>query len=315
MRFPFDLPAEREFDAVGFGTNSVDYLIQVPEYPGFNSKLELNDYLQAAGGEAATTMAGLQRLGLETTYAGRFGKDSAGDFGLKSLIEEGVDTKYSEQIEGARTQIAFIIVDEKTGERTVIWKRDEKLRFTEEAVSEEIALAGKVLHFTPHDTRACIKLAKKARAAGTIVSIDIDNIFEGIEDLLPLVDIFISSAEFAERFIGINDKRAALDQLKYRFGCKLVGMTLGAEGSLIYCENEFVETEGFDVPNGCKDTTGAGDSFRSGLLYGLLSGATVSESARMANAVAALKCRKLGARTALPNVSELGELLSSRREN
>lgn len=310
MRFPFELPEKRELDVVGFGTNAVDFLIQVPEYPKFDSKLELNDYIQSAGGEIATTMVGLQRLGLKTSYVGRFGNDTAGDFGLKSLVDEGIDTKLSEQIEGARTQIAFIIIDEKTGERTVIWKRDKKLRFHESEVSEDIATSGKVLHFTPHDTKACIKLAKKAREVGTIVSIDIDNVFDGIEDLLPFVDVFISSAEFAETFIGIKDRRAALDQLKYKYGCKLVGMTLGENGSLIHCGNEFFETEGFDVPGGCKDTTGAGDSFRSGFLYGLLSGDSVEKSARMANAVAALKCREIGARTALPNQEELQKMLN-----
>ena len=86
-------------------------------------------------------------------------------------------------------------------------------------------------------------------------------------------------------------------------------MTLGAKGSLILCENEFIETGGYAVPNGCKDTTGAGDAFRVGLLYGLIKGETVETSARMANAVAALKCRELGARTALPNRDELAKLI------
>ena len=113
-----------------------------------------------------------------------------------------------------------------------------------------------------------------------------------------------------KRVVRDADKRAALDQLKYKYGCRLVGMTLGEKGSLIYCENEFIEIDGFEVPNGCKDTTGAGDSFRSGFLYGLLNGKTVEESTRMANAVAALKCREIGARTALPNKEELWEMLS-----
>jgi sugar/nucleoside kinase (ribokinase family) len=86
-------------------------------------------------------------------------------------------------------------------------------------------------------------------------------------------------------------------------------MTLGEKGSLLLCENEFIETSGFAVPNGCKDTTGAGDAFRVGFLYGLLKGETVETAAKMANAVAALKCRALGARTALPNIDELSELL------
>src|SRR5260221_6863497 len=101
MQFPFKLKDDRKFDVAGFGTNAVDFLIQVPEYPVFNSKVELSEYFQAAGGEVATTMTGLQRLGLKTSYAGRFGSDTAGDFGIQTLRAEGVDLTYAEQIGGA----------------------------------------------------------------------------------------------------------------------------------------------------------------------------------------------------------------------
>jgi len=311
MQFPFQLSQDKEFDAVGFGTNAVDFLIVVPEYPPFNSKIKLTDYIQAAGGEVATTMVGLARLGLKTSYVGRFGADREGDFGLQTLRNEAVDVRFAEQIAGARTQIAFIVIDERSGERTVIWHRDEKLAYGEHEAPLQAAALGKVLHFTPHDTRACLKLARMAKASGTIVSIDIDNIFEGITELLPQIDILICSAEFPEKLVGIEDKKQSLLEIKSRFGCSIVGMTLGEKGSLILCENEFIESNGFAVPNGCKDTTGAGDSFRAGFLYGLLSGETVEDAAQAANAVAALKCRRLGARTALPTNSELAELIKT----
>ncbi|MCU0238816.1 MAG: hypothetical protein MUC29_05185, partial [Pyrinomonadaceae bacterium] len=67
MKFPFVLAENREFDAVGFGTNAVDFLIVVPEYPQFDSKVELVDYQQLAGGEIASTMFGLRRLGMKTS--------------------------------------------------------------------------------------------------------------------------------------------------------------------------------------------------------------------------------------------------------
>ena len=309
MQFPFRLAENKEFDVVGFGTNAIDYLIIVPEYPAFNSKIELEDYIQAAGGEIATTTVGLRRLGAKTAYIGRFGDDSEGDFGLRSLRDEGVDVQFAEQIKGARTQIAFIVIDRRNGERTVIWKRDKKLAYTEKDAPTEVAVRGKILHFTPHDARACLEMARVAKQSGAVVSIDIDNIFEGIEEVLPLVDIFVSSADFPERLVGIADKKAALREIKSRYGCAVVGMTLGETGSLLFCENEFIRTDGFEVPNGCKDTTGAGDSFRVGLLYGVLQGASVEESARMANAVAALKCRAIGARTSLPDKAELNLLL------
>ena len=127
---------------------------------------------------------------------------------------------------------------------------------------------------------------------------------------MPQVDVLISSAEFPEKIVGIKDKKKSLREIKARYGCAIVGMTLGVNGSLVLCENEFIETDGFRVPNGCKDTTGAGDAFRVGFLYGLLTDASIETAAQMANAVAALKCRELGARTALPNKTELLNFLS-----
>lgn len=311
MKFPIKAKENKEFDAVGFGTNAVDFLIEVPEYPAFNSKISLTDYTQAAGGEVATTMVGLQRLGLKTAYAGRFGADREGDFGWKTLADETIDMSFAEHIEGARTQIAFIIIDERNGERTVIWKRDEKLGYTEKDAPVEAAPLGKVLHFTPHDALACLKMAQRAKAEETVVSIDVDNVFPHIEEVLPLVDILIASEDFPARIFGIKDKKEGLRELKRRFGCAVAGITLGESGSLILCEDNFVETPGFGVPNGCRDTTGAGDSFRAGFLYGFLSGKTVEESARAANAVAALKCRAVGARTSLPSEKELTSFLEN----
>lgn len=312
MQFPFHLKNDADFDVLGFGTNAVDFLIQVPNYPEFNSKVELTRYDQMAGGEVASTMAGLQRLGLRTAYAGRFGTDSAGDYGLQTLRGEGVDTTYAEQIEGAKTQIAFIVIDERSGERTVIWQRDANLAYTAGEAPLDAVDRTRVLHITPHDVQACIAMAKRAREKGVIVSIDIDRVFDGVAELLPLVDILIASSELPARLTGDPDHRTSLRELAANFGSKVTGVTLGEEGSLLLCGDEFVETRGFAVPGGCKDTTGAGDAFRVGLLYGLIKGEPVDASARMANAVAALKCRAVGARTSLPVQKELDDLIAQR---
>lgn len=309
MRFPFHLRNDKEFDVVGFGTNAVDYLITVPEYPAFNSKVELNHYTEAAGGEIASTMAGLQRLGLKTAYAGRFGSDRAGEIGLASLVDEGVDISLAETVDGARTQIAFIMIDAASGERTILWQREKLLAYDESDAPLVAAAKCKVLHMTPHDTQACIRMAAEARANGAVVSVDIDNIFDGIEDLLPLVDICIASAEFSQKLFGMTDVEQGLRELSSRFGCPVTGVTMGKKGSLVLCGGQLIETPAFDVPGGCIDTTGAGDAFRTGLLYGLLTGEPVDESCRLANAVAALKCRGLGARSTLPTENELKTML------
>jgi sugar/nucleoside kinase (ribokinase family) len=141
------------------------------------------------------------------------------------------------------------------------------------------------------------------------VTADVDNIYEGLPDLLPLIDVLISSREFPHRLTGIADPRASLVELKARYGCGIVGLTKGSKGAMIYCEGQFIESAAFAVPGGCRDTTGSGDAFHGGFLFGLLSGEDVETSLQFANAVAALKCRDLGARTALPVKKELSDFL------
>ena len=309
MQFPFELSPEKEFDAVGFGLNAVDHLLVVPEYPAFDTKIRFLEHTQSAGGQTASAMVALQRLGMRTAYAGRFGSDAEGAFGLASLRDEGVDTQFAERVEGARTQTAFIIIDVQSGERTIIWDRDERLGYRADEAPDRIAARGRVLHLDAHDPLACARLAKIARAAGTVVSADIDNIYEGLEELLPHVDILISSTEFPHRLTGIRDERASLVETKARYGCALVGMTLGVRGSLLYYDGVFLESTAWAVPGGCRDTTGAGDAFHAGFLYGLLCREEIETSLKLANAIAALKCRSLGARTSLPQASELREFV------
>lgn len=308
MKSLLGIPKDREFGVVGFGTNAVDYLISVPSYPKFDSKVKLTSHQRAAGGEIASTLAGLSRLGIRTSYIGRFGSDSEGRFGVQSLIDEGVDVGHAEIIEGASTQIAFIIIDEDSGERTVIWDRDNQLSYSSDEAPKEIVSSSAILHCTPHDVGACIQMAIEAEKHGTIVSMDIDNLFEGVESLLPRVDVLIASKDFPERLTGTTNLENALSEMRATYGCSIVGVTIGDEGSLLLSDEGFVRVAGYSVPGGCKDTTGAGDAFRAGLLFGLLREHTLHESAMIANAVASLKCREIGARTALPTLEEVERL-------
>jgi sugar/nucleoside kinase (ribokinase family) len=310
MKFPIELPDNKEFDAVGFGLNAVDHLIVVPQYPAFDTKVRLLEHKQSAGGQTATAMVSLRRLGLKTAYAGRFGSDSEGQFGLKSLVDEGVNCDFAEVIENARNQIAFITIDARSGERTIVWDRDDRLAYKPEDAPLKFGSLGRVLHLDAHDPLACVGVAKAAKESGTIVSADIDNVYEGLPELLPLIDILIGSKEFPHRVTGITDERAALIELHERFGCAVAGMTIGAVGAVVYCEGEFIESRGYPAPGGCRDTTGAGDAFHAGFLYGLLTGADVETSLKFGNAVAAMKCSALGARTALPTRTQLQEFLN-----
>ena len=311
MRFPLKFPSNKPFDAVGFGLNAVDHLIVVPEYPAFDTKIRLLEHKQSAGGQTATAMVALRRLGLKTAYAGRFGSDAEGEFGLKTLQDDDVNVDFAEIVQGARSQVAFITVDARSGERTIVWDRDDRLAYKPEEAPVEFGSMGKVLHLDAHDPRACVRVAETARNAGTIVSADIDNVYEGLFELLPLIDILIGSKEFPERVTGVADEREALVELKNRYGCAVVGMTIGAAGAVVYCDGSFIESGGFEAPGGCRDTTGAGDAFRGGVLYGFITGEDIETSLKLGNAVAAMKCSALGARTALPTLTELEGFLKS----
>jgi sugar/nucleoside kinase (ribokinase family) len=309
MRFPLTPPTNKPFDAVGFGLNAVDHLIVVPEYPAFDTKMRLLDHMQSTGGQTASAMVGLQRLGFKTAYAGRFGSDPEGQFGLASLKADGVNVDRTEVVEGATTQIAFIIIDVRNGERTIIWDRHEGLAYKPDEAPKDFGSLGRVLHVDAHDPPACVRVATEARNSGVVVSADIDNIYDGLPELLPLIDLLITSKEFPHRLTGITDERASLIEVKARYGCALVGMTKGVEGALVLCDDQFIQSSSFKAPGGCRDTTGAGDAFHAGFLYGFLNGQDIETSLKYGNAVAAMKCSALGCRTSLPTRPELDSFL------
>lgn len=312
MEFELDIPAEKEFDAVAFGLNAVDHLIVVSSFPEFNSKQEFISHTVAAGGQAATAMVALSRLGMKTRYIGSVGADRDGQFQLDSLKQDAVDISLVNVIEGAETQSAFILVDQPSGERTILWKRDRRLAIDPERVDRDAVTSGRVLLLDGHDTWAAIQAATYAREAGIPVVLDIDNIYPGAEGLLPLVDFLISSSTFPMRMTGIKDLKSALKSLAVTTGAAFVGSTLGGEGALVYSQGEFIHSPAFKVE--CKDTTGAGDAFHGGFIYGLLAGLSVVQTLRFANGVAALKCRAVGARTGLPVLREVQALLAQNED-
>jgi len=307
MRFGLEIPTCKPFDAVAFGLNAVDHLIVVPRFPDFNTKLEFSSHLRAPGGQCATAMVTLARLGLRTSYIGKVGSDETGEFQLKSISSEGVDVSKVMVAQGAESQLAFIIVDAPTGERTILWHRDDKLIIQPDEVDRNAVTAGRVLHLDGHNVAASIRAAEFARQAGVPTVLDIDNYYPGTHELLPLIDFLICSSDFSRRATGESDLRKGLIELADQTGSHLVAATVGREGVIGLLGGQWIESRGFEVE--CRDTTGAGDAFHGGFIYGLLAGMSVEETLRFANAVAALNCREVGARTSLPRLEEVEQLL------
>lgn len=309
MNFEYPLPEGKPFDVVGFGLNAVDYLITVPHYPPFNTKVQLVHHAVLPGGQVATAMVALARLGCRVRYVGKVGSDEFGRIQLRSLAEAGVEHSAVTIVQGATTQLAFIIIDQETGERTIIWGRDPRLTMQPEELRREVITSGRILHLDGHDVAAAIRAARWAREEGIPTVIDLDTAYEGVDELLPLIDFLITSAEFPKRFLGVAEPESALRTLKQRYKNHFVAMTLGDQGAMAYYQGVYLHSPAFKVD--CRDTTGAGDAFRGGFIYGLLRGMSAAETLRFANAVAGLNCCGLGARGGLPTREQVEELLRS----
>jgi sugar/nucleoside kinase (ribokinase family) len=311
MEFGIEIPSGKPFDAVALGLNAIDHLIVVPHYPEFDSKVPFLSHTLAPGGQCATAMVALARLGMTTRYIGKVGSDELGRLQLDSIASEGVECSGVIVVDGAESQTAFIIVEQPSGERTILWRRDERLAITEHEVDREAVTSGRVLHLDGHDVAASIAAARHAREAGTPTVLDIDNAYPGFEALLPLIDFIICSGKFTERVTGESDLGVGLKTLAQKSGSAFVAATIGCDGVLAYFHGQHVQSPAFKVD--CKDTTGAGDAFHGGFIYGLLAGFSVEDTLRFANAVAGLNCCRVGARAGLPSLEEVNVLLSTQR--
>src|SRR5215212_10133615 len=129
VRIPFAIPARatRAFDVTAFGLNSVDLITVVAEYPASNTKQRLQRFARLPGGQMATAAVTCARLGWRTRYIGSFGDDDYGAFSRDSLSSAGVDVTAARIVPGAANQFAIILVDGRSGDRTVLWDRDPAL--------------------------------------------------------------------------------------------------------------------------------------------------------------------------------------------
>ena len=313
MRMPLGLPPAdgRPFDAVGFGLNMTDLLLVLERFPAPDSKQPVRRQAYSPGGQAASAMVACARLGWRARYIGCFGDDENGRQGRASLTDEGVDISACRVASETRNGMSVILVDEGTGERTVLWSRDPGLKLRPEDVEATAVGAGRVLLVDCHDTTASTAAARHARRTGARTVIDVERVRDGIDALLAEIDLIVTARDFPAALTGKGEPGAALRAIRDAYRPALVCMTLGVEGSLALVGDVEVKTPSFRVP--VLDTTGAGDVFRGGFISGWLrggDGAEVEDVLRYANAVAALKCRGLGAREASPTPAEVDALLA-----
>src|ERR1700744_1113462 len=150
-------------DLVGVGLNATDTIIPVPEYPERGSKVAFRSGNVLPGGQVASAVAACAIWGLKTRYVGKVGDDAAGRLHREEFARLGVEMHLVEA-EGTPSQQAFILVDDK-GERTVLWKRDERLKLEPSEVRREWVTDARVLHVDGHDTAAAATAASWAGEA------------------------------------------------------------------------------------------------------------------------------------------------------
>jgi sulfofructose kinase len=247
---------------------------------------------------------------LTATYVGSFGSDPLGTMSRDSLLDAGVDVSGARVVAGATNQFAVILVDARSGDRTVLWDRHPALTFEPQDVPREAVTAGRMLIVDCHETAAATQAARYGREAGVPTIIDVEKVRPGIGDLLQQIDVVIAAQDFPSALTGHEEIGRALEAMASEFpSARLLCATLGDEGSLSRCDGREIRTRGFQID--CVDSTGAGDAFRGAFAASCLltPEADLEDMLTYANAVAALNCRALGARGGLPSPEEVEQLL------
>lgn len=292
-------------DLVGVGLNATDMLIPLPQYPAPGSKIEFRAASVLPGGQVASTVMACQTWGLRTRYVGKLGEDDAARLHRAEFARTGVEARII-TVAGCPSQQAVILVD-RHGERTVLWRRDQQLSLRPEELDREWIVNARALHVDGYDTAAATLASSWARMAGIPVIADLDDVYAGVEGLLENIDYAIVSRNVPARLVDEDDLEKALPLMQRRYGCVLTAATLGEDGVLAWDGQQFHYAPAFQVE--AVDTTGAGDTFHAGFIYGLLQGWDLARTLDFACAAAALNCMGVGARGGIQPVHDIEKLM------
>jgi sugar/nucleoside kinase (ribokinase family) len=296
-----------QVDLVGVGLNATDTLIPLPAYPERGSKLEYSAASVMPGGQVATTVVACQTWGLRTRYVGKLGDDDASRLHEEAFKRAGVEARLI-KVPGGVSPQSLILVD-AGGERTVLCRRDEHMTLRPEELRREWVVNARALHVDGHDTAAATLAASWARAAGIPVVADLDDTYPGIEELVANIDYLIVSKDFPGRLTGDANLERALRKMQSRYGCRLSAVTLGEDGVLAWDGKQLLHSAAYRVP--VADTTGAGDVFRAGFIFGLLRGWPLERQLDFSCAAAAMNCMAQGARGGIRPVDAIENLMAT----
>ncbi len=296
-----------EFDVVGVGLNATDTLILLSRFPAYAGKVAFEQEILSPGGQVASAMVTCAKLGLKVKYIGTVGDDHRGQVQIDSLRGSGINLDDVEIRQNCANQTAYILIDRTTGERTVLWRRDDCLRLDPSTITEEKITSARLVHIDGHDTLAVARAAEIARRHSIPVTVDVDTIYHNFDRVLPNVNYLVASSEFPVQWTNEPDPFKALETLQEEYRIPVAAMTLGAHGALALVGGKFIYSPAFVV--NCVDTTGAGDVFHGAFCYAVLQNMTMRETLEFSNAMAALNCTALGARGRISSIDEAKALM------
>jgi ribokinase len=297
---------------VGLGLCAIDYTFQVEKYPRLDDKIEAAAFTRQGGGPVPTALCVLSRLGVSTAFIGKCGKDAEGKLLKEELKRFGVDVSGLVLDADSRTPRAFVIVDKESGKRTVILDRTETSAMSADEFNVDLIKRAKFLLIDGRELETSLTAAMLMHKSGGEVILDVGSPRKNISDVLPHVDHLVASNRFSIDFTQEVDPGKAALKLAH-IGFKSVVITSGSRGCIgATADGLFCQQEAFQVD--AVDTTGAGDVFHGGFIYGLVQGWEMQQMLKFASAVAAMKCRRLGGRRGIPELSEVEDFIREKEE-
>jgi len=299
-----------KFDVIGFGALNVDKLYRVNKIAREDEESFVLNFQEASGGSAANTMVSLARLGLKTGYIGKVANDFGGKLLLKDFKREGVDTSGIILTPDGRSGVVTGYVDIK-GQRALYVDPGVNDTLEFEEISLEYATQAEFLHLTSfvgeRPFKAQNKLVKELPKIR--VSLDPGEIYarKGLSTLKTLIErsfvVFPNEGEV--RMISGKELKEG-SEILLKKGAGIVAVKLGEKGCYVTDGKESHLVKPYQTR--VVDTTGAGDAFCAGFLYGLIQGKDLYMCAMLGNFVASHCITKIGARTGLPRLPELRKL-------
>ncbi|MBB3205864.1 hypothetical protein FHS27_001668 [Rhodopirellula rubra] len=282
-------------------------LVDDDRQAGVLSNFDLPSLNRCAGGSAANTIAAVADFGGKASFVGKIGNDETGEFFLKDLRNLGV-TIDVDPLDGSPTGTCAILITDDA-ERTMLTNLGASAQLSVDDIDEAAIAAAQYIYiegylFTGDTTKAAacraMELAKKnnVKVAFTasdpfLVNMLRDEIWELIRGP---VDLFFCNEEEAQSLTGLTDPIACAS--KIHESAENVAMTLGEKGSILMHGGEVIPIEGVSVK--AIDTTGAGDMYAGGVLYGITNGLSWKQAGHLGSHAAARVVAQLGARLANP---------------